>query len=544
MMKYIVSRITIASMLIFLLFTACDENELIEDPKDLFAPENLYTNTAGFESALNGAYAWVRREGLLNTHIPSMHVGTDLTWSNNSTGVILPFEQYGAGLTPSNDAVSNWYTLGYQGIALTNLIIDQAQKPDVDWNSPDDAARITAEARFIRAHWHNILTTIFGDVPIADKFYTEPKLDFVRTPKQQVLEFVRDDLIFAAANLPADPGSLPRGKVTRWAALHLLSEVYLHLGQHEPAESAAQEVINNGPHQLMTERFGPEAGDPEGNVFHDLFLEGNVDFKDGNLETLWVVQQEYGAIGGNNVGGGWGDWRRRKFMPAYEVIPGLQLADSLGGRGIARCAPTQAYLDLYTDSEDIRNFNNNIKRKWYYNDPNDLPAGKQLGDLIVLDPNDPMYEDFMTINLYPATQKWNFGAIGRGGSATYLGMDKDYAISRLGETYLLLAEAQHLQGKNTEAAATLTTLRARSNASPVVAGDVDMNFILDERARELYSEVRRRQTLARTGMFVERVKAMNPQAAVRVEEKDALFPIPQSVIDGNPDADFPQNPGY
>ena len=123
-------------------------------------------------------------------------------------------------------------------------------------------------------------------------------------------------------------------------------------------------------------------------------------------------------------------------------------------------------------------------------------------------------------------------------------MDKDRAQYRLAETYLLLAEAHHRGGNNAAAATAINSIRTRSNASPIAPGDVTMDFILDERARELYGETYRRLVLSRTGKFFERTKAMNPQVSATVSERDKYLPIPQSVIDGNPDAVFPQNPGY
>ncbi|WP_430973761.1 RagB/SusD family nutrient uptake outer membrane protein [Sunxiuqinia rutila] len=536
MKKYIL--ITLFMTLLAGIFPSCNEDNLTEVPKTFFAPENLYRSTGGFEVALNAVYDQIRGELTGETKPPAMFTGTDVHWSVFSHPFVKGFEEYGSTLTANLSVFQRWWDGAYQGLAWVNLILREAENEEVRWDNPVDRERIIAEARFFRAYFHNQITTMFGDVPILDRFYEEPKLDFVRSSKTTVLEFVRQDLEYAAENLPSDPASLPRGKVSKWAAKHLLAEVYIHLGEYALAETTANDVINSGPHKLMTSRFGPEADDPKGNVFRDLFLEGNVDFKDGNLESIWAMQNEWDADGGNGD-----NWLRRQHVAFYQRGPGMQIADSLGGRGIGRIAPTQAYLDMYEEN-DTRNTNNNLRRKWYYNNPATLPEGKNIGDLVVLDPNDPLYEQYRDIDLYPSTTKWDFGVQGRGSSATYLAAVKDYHKMRLGETYLLLAEAQHLKGDNNAAANTLNILRARSNASSITAGEVDMNFILDERARELYSEEYRRQTLFRTGMFLERVKAQNLQVADKVTERDELWPIPQSVIDANVEATFAQNPGY
>ncbi len=541
-----INRIILICSLIFGSI-ACNDDKLDEVPKDFFSPDNLYSNSSGFETATTALYEKVRRERRQAARFGTMTTGTDLYRGGLTHPANRALTTYGASLNSTFTPSKNWWDFSYEGIAWANLIIERTENPDVDWANESDKNLYLAEGRFFRAYYHNLLQGLFNDVPLVTEFSTEPKLDYTRTPRVQVLEQVRDDLIFAAANLPSDPGSTEIGKLTRYVALHLLAEVYLALEDFTSAANAAQEVID-GPHQLMTERFGPEAADPKGNVFHDLFLEGNVAYQHGNLETIWTIRNVYQGIGGHSVslgGEGWanGDWSRRLLVPFYQRVTGLLLADSLGGRGIGRIGPTEGYLNLYEDG-DMRNDNINLRRDWYYNNPDALPAGKALGDLIELDPADPLYQQRVDIDLFPAITKFDFGAQGRGSSATYLPMDKDRAQYRLAETYLLLAEAQHRAGNNGAAATTINVIRVRSNAAPIAAGDVTMDFILDERARELYGETYRRLVLARTDKFFERTQAMNPQVSAVVAERDRYLPIPQSVIDGNPDAEFPQNPGY
>ena len=115
---------------------------------------------------------------------------------------------------------------------------------------------------------------------------------------------------------------------------------------------------------------------------------------------------------------------------------------------------------------------------------------------------------------------------------------------RLAETYLVLAEAQLLTGDPQGAANSLNTVRQRSNASLITAADVDIDFILDERSRELWSEEHRRYSLIRAGKWYERVSQFNKVGGpTATESRDELLPIPQSVIDVNT-VSFPQNPGY
>lgn len=537
-------RIPIVILLITILFaTGCDKSKLDETPKGTYSPENLYVSSSGFNAAIVPLYERVRNERNWQRRLSSLLVGTDVCYGALLHGDWTELANY-SSLSPSFLPGNDWWTESYKSIAWANLIIEKAEDNNVKWSNPDDKVRFTAEARFFRAYYHNILTCLFNDVPIVNKFYAEPKLDFARNPQKEVLAFVKEDLIYAAANLPSNPATVESGRLTKFAALHLLAQVYIHLGEHTNAIKAAQDVID-GPFQLMTARFGPQANNPRSNVFNDLFLEKNVDYKDGNRETIWSIQQEYGATGGSSIqaNNSTGDWSRREMVAFYQNVPGLQIADSLGGRGIGRVGPTTAFLNLYGPG-DMRNENNNIRRNWYYNNASTLPAGKKLGDLVTFNPADPNFITMTTINMYPTVTKFDFGVQGRGGPATYIGMDKDRAQYRLAETYLLLAEAKLLNNDKAGAAIALNAVRSRSRALSISGAEVDMNFILDERARELYGEEYRRITLSRTGMFLQRVKAMNPQVAASVADKNKFFPIPQTVIDGNPGAKFPQNPGY
>lgn len=124
---------------------------------------------------------------------------------------------------------------------------------------------------------------------------------------------------------------------------------------------------------------------------------------------------------------------------------------------------------------------------------------------------------------------------------------------RLGETYLLLAEAQFKQGKLQEAANSINELRRRAFANypasgQVQASNITLDFILDERARELVGEENRRMTLMRTKTLVDRALRLNSGDAQKpitgLTAKHLLLPIPLIEIQLNKDATLEQNPGY
>jgi starch-binding outer membrane protein, SusD/RagB family len=118
-------------------------------------------------------------------------------------------------------------------------------------------------------------------------------------------------------------------------------------------------------------------------------------------------------------------------------------------------------------------------------------------------------------------------------------------LLRLAETYLVLAEAQFNQGKLADAAESLNVVRRRANASEITPAQVTVDFILDERARELLAEEHRRHHLVRTGTYLERTRRNNPIITGQfLQDHNILLPIPQAVIDANLDRPMPQNPGY
>jgi hypothetical protein len=187
----------------------------------------------------------------------------------------------------------------------------------------------------------------------------------------------------------------------------------------------------------------------------------------------------------------------------------------------------------------MRNSKYSIKREFWYNDPSKATFGQKVNPA----PTDTL------LRMHPYTLKWaQFDARDPFGYAMY----KDLPLMRLGETYLLLAEAQFKQDKFDDAAESINALRTRANAPTVDADDITLDFILDERVRELVGEENRRMTLMRTGTLRERIESRNPpidNSSIDVTGLDVLgekllLPIPQSEIDLNKDAELPQNDGY
>jgi hypothetical protein len=521
--KYVI----IIGVLLVTLF-GCEKDFLVESPKSFYAPENTFVSTKGFESALSGLYYSVREElgQPEGAEIQgTFFAGTDLALIGLGQANHVPAENYGTSMSPTWIVVTGAWYWAYKIIGNANQILANIGNKDIVWDLPSDKNRIEAEARFFRSYAYRNLTMEFGDVPLVTEMGKPFKLDYTRQPKSEVINFMIADLKFAAENLPET--TTTEGKLVKAAAQHMLAEIYLFAGKPDLAEQQAKLVTQSPLYKLMTSRFGNYTSEP-GDVFSDLFKENNTNRSSGNLETIWAVQFQYDVTGGDEGR----DFSRRNWVCYYSKISGLLLCDSLGGRGVGRLRPMQWWFDSY-EPQDIRNSKYNIRRHYWYNDPKSSKYGQEV----------QMTEALAKAGtLYPSTRKFDFAKTAD--DPSYTDSYKDRIKIRLAETYLLLAEAQMKQSKFTEAAASINAVRARANATPVAPGSVNMDLILDERARELLGEELRRLTLVRTGTLIDRVKRLNPKSSLTIQDFNVLWPVPQAVIDANQGAEFKQNPGY
>lgn len=516
-------------------FTGCSDKGLTEAPPHIIVADNLYRDPAGFEAGLNALYFQVRLErngqgnsenDILNTFWTA---GVDNAFGNYVSPNERIINEWGVRNNPQASQFLGIWTWLYQTINAANTIVGRADDPAVKWSSDAEKNRVVAEARLIRAWAYRHLTYLWGDVPLnltesaGDKIRT----DFDRTPRAEVWKQMEADFQFAEQNLPATSSN--PGKLVKAVAQHYLAELYLAEGQPAKAEVEAQAVIGSGLYSLITKRYGVQATQP-GVPFLDQFIDGNVNRTQGNTEVLWALEYQ------ENVAGGGANIMRRTWVNRYYSLKGLAVAPEYGGRGIGRLSPTRYAITLY-EAQDQRGLNFAIRRFYLYNNAAALPAGKKLGDTLFLKYD----KEKSSSPLWPSVRKWDWvDPANVTGSSSY----GDQPYIRLAETYLLLAEADFKQGKLVQAADAINALRTRANATPIKPSQVTMDFILDERSRELLTEEDRRYTLLRTGTWYDRTRKYNPIAALAITPRDTLLPIPQAVIDANLTKPMPQNPGY
>ena len=145
-----------------------------------------------------------------------------------------------------------------------------------------------------------------------------------------------------------------------------------------------------------------------------------------------------------------------------------------------------------------------------------LPTGYAFGDTIKLNWSNPLTAENWQVKDWPFSRKFE-GSIPDNVASNY--NYDDYIAVRLANTYLLKAEAQFKMGNSPGAAETINVIRRRSNASDVSAGDINIDFILDERSRELFDEEYRRYTLLRTGKWLERTRAHNTFGGEKISDR-------------------------
>jgi hypothetical protein len=483
-------------------------------------------------------------------------------------------------LTPTNTrwvkaTWDNWYKL----ISNANTIINRVGNTDLQEN---DKKKIIAEAKFMRAFGYRYLVYLYGGVPLNLEEVTSPKTDYIRATKEEVLNQIILDATEATEVLPGTD-EVPDGRVSNLVAYHLLTETYIALHEYDKAIQAASTVINDPNTALMTERFGSMANqdpyDPylkftePGDVYWDLFRVNNQNRSSGNKEALWVIQYEVDVVGGllQSIGGRSAkNTQRGEGVNVLERIAGpvawmtfkdpdgqegtIQLPQSnynSGGQGVSLMKNTEWFLNDLWESDwnnDIRNAPHNIVRDFVYNNPNSAwydssavkyPSATWINQIWRWYPypskitTPGQHPDALFINKENLTLNSSSGS-------TY----RDNYMFRLAETYLLRAEAYLGKGDQSNAAKDINAVRKRAKSTPILPTNVTLDYIMDERARELVYEEPRRITLHRTGKLVERVKKYNSVNKDEIQDHHGLWPIPQAFIEANTDAIIEQNPGY
>ena len=518
---------------------------------------NDYINTPkGLDDAVNAAYssmrAWYGTERGNNFTI----FGTD-TYTNGADGSWKFMNTYTNDFDTRNGHVVELWDEFYRGINTCNAIIDRA--PNVTGLIDATKKQRVAEAKFIRAHHYFLLTQLFGGLDLSMTETLIPSKVVKRSSVAEQYAAIIKDLTEAIPDLEAKSKSVQYGRATKPAAENLLGKVYLTKATSEAkatddfskAIPLFQSVINNYGIKLLPD-------------FAAVHRQGN----EINDEVIWSIQYTRDPLtnaGGNNT--------HVFFVMRYDIQPGM-IRDIENGRPFQRFRPTEytynvvfAQANRVNDSRYKKTFKDTYlsNRAGTFNSTFDTSKPSltfALGDTAIFLPGFEMPVAERTKKKYQVLVPSRYDEI------TFLGLLKhldggridrtqfeggrDYIAMRLADTYLMLAEAQLRAGNKSEAVKNINVVRTRAAWSgrtsqmQVTEAQLDMEFIMEERERELSGEQFRWLDLKRWGNLVERVRKFNPQAAPNIKDFHVLRPIPQIQIDraeGGATA-FPQNPGY
>ena len=576
-----------------ILFSCNDNAFLGENPETFYTIENIFTTSSQVEQVVTSCYAHVRliycplENWDLDWYAYRLGNGTDM-YDVATIRLGNRFNDYSI-LNSQTKGFFCTYSAFYQLINIANTAIAAADLENIVWASESEKARIVAEARFFRAFAYRNLGELFGGVPIVTDLTTEPRYDYTRSTRLETYQFAIDELEACLNDLPETTAEA--GKLVRAAAQHNLCQLYIDKGvvlsedggdvasAYNKAVEYADAVINSGLYSLMTERFGTRSTeDPqfyyassdaeqteahlyeragykiEGNVFWDLFQVGNQDYQLGNKEAIWVAQIDYEVY---KKEGAQGTIYSGYYCPVFRDQGGEYATGSMedvGGLGTCAVQPTFYTRDLIYENKwntDLRNSDAVFRRTILGNVPGTDYYGKRLPwSLLYREDASGKKNDVATTQLYPVSCKIGpdkYVGIEDGENRSHLFRD-DYLI-RLPETILLRAEAKFRLGNKQSAADDINLLRDRAKCEyRVTAADIDLDLILDERARELVYEESRWNTLLRMGgtVAIDRIKKYSywDYPRTTLNKTFNLWPIPQTVIDTNKDVKLEQNPGW
>jgi len=558
---------------------ACSEVWLKPDPLSFYAPENVYVDEAGFESGL----VRCRKEMNADSHGNRHPISTEFGYSDMA---IASFQSDFTKNTPSTSAmfpILSLFNDAYSYIKNANVIISRID--NITWTDQAIRNRILSEAYWFRAYWYYRLVNTYGDIPWVGEELKGAKLDFRSTTRKAILEKIQADLEFASEWLPVKAAVL--GNVTKGAADHLLTKVYLANCEFDKAIASATAVIN-GPYALMTQRFGIDAGKKYHDVMWDLHRCENKNIA-SNTETIYATVDRANAAPDT-----WwsnpGTYSMRLYSPSY-----WRVLDATGNRATNWQTPAGDTLGI--GNADVRPI-------WYYNygwwneggytwqntpdmrrAPNNwIEMGATEAEIKTVRVGSPQFGlplvktwftnlNDTTVNWYPwphyktytPTPNFNQPHGGQG----------DWYVFRLAETFLLRAEAYYWKGQLDLAATDINRVRTRAKAPTQVApAEVTIDYIFNERAKELYTEEPRHSELVRVSFIMAQLN-LNGYSLATISQKNwfhdrtmrinhyyqspplfsygvtatihpnhMLWPVPQTVITANTLGRINQNQGY
>ncbi len=558
--------------------TSCSDF-LDPDIRSSESTSDFYATSTGFTSLTNATYSSLR--DLYNIQPLLFSAGTDLYGDGKSQGIIM---NHYTAFTAAEGIVGTFYENCFKGIQLANSVITYGETTE----ESSVRKQYIDEARFIRAWYYFQLVQQFGKVALNTKMFDYAEMNHERTDLKTVYDFIIDeftDLISDNSSL-LDRSSSDVSRANKRAATFFLAKAYLTRawlngeGYESLEENIAQSTDFSNAAKYAVDAISGEAP--------SLSVEDAFDFSnESNTEIFWSVQFDYSAVEDPSGDGSYQQAQFGSYLGGSEnarnksidgnLSPFLRL-HQLYNEGDGRYEQTFMlefhtwYFDYYSSptSSPVKIYyapawaTDDDISAWQANDPYNLKTNaiisKTIADGGIAPSNGAPDTYFNRRNMdfgVACIKKFDdYSETSISNRSTTCSMH-DVVIARLGEAYLIAAEAYAETGETGKAADMINTLRSRPNtiksgfetAMTVSSSDITIDFILDERAREMAGEYVRWTDLKRTHKLVEYVTTYNEDG---VSEADMtgddgnykfLRPIPQAAIDRN-QADVEQNPGF
>ena len=424
----------------------------------------------------------------------------------------------------SNSFVEAMYYRLAQTVSFSNSFIANAEALS---STTPEVKEYVAEARFIRAYAYYSLMDLYANVPLVTEVSSElPK----QSNRKEIFTFVESELKAIEAELKAGRAN-EYGRVDKAAAEALLSRLYLNaetwIGQAKYTEAITySKLAMQAGYTLNT-----TDGNKNGSAYDELFLADN-NTNGAQNEAIFVLNFD-----GNNsrtYGGS-------TFLVKAAIGGKMTAADYGVNGGWGGPRSTKALVNQFTDAVTTKDSNGNPT------------AWKDKRAMFFTDGQTFEINNIGTFGEGYAVYKWsNKRSDGKSANdATGEYVDTDVPVIRLAEVYLNYAEAVLRGGTGGDRATALNLInelrtRAYGNTSGnITDGQLNLDFILAERSRELYWEGTRRTDLIRFNKYTNNYNwpwKGGVQNGTSVDATKVIFPIPNNIIVINPN--LTQNPGY
>jgi starch-binding outer membrane protein, SusD/RagB family len=505
-MKQLHRRLTLLflaciAMVSLLLIAGCKKNFLDTERQGAYDAENYpYPGGSGpYDQFVFSAYNELRS---FDVHSQSFITATSIRsddadkGSTPADGGSNAIDMDNFPVSPSN-GFCNTLWLGYYSLVnKCNTTIKEVNTNALIVAGEPIKKQTIAEARFMRSYAYFMMVRLFGKVPLIDTLFENPvaQNNVPQSTPAQLYAFIENDLIFAAANLPAswNAATFP-GRLTSGAANGLLAKVYLTQQKWAAAMAAANMVITSGQYNLSTS-------------YDVVFREEGENSK----ESVFEVQATASATVPVNNG------------VQYAQIQGVR-GTGVWDRGWGWNMPS-SYLEAAYEANDPRK-----ARTILYTSTPTTPGPTIYGEVTPLNLPNPKYNNKVYTN--PAL---------RSAYSNNFGYWMNVRILRYADVVLMYAEAANEVGGAAnitlaKTALNLVRLRAR-NGNTTLLADVtttDQNTLRDairrERRIELAMEHDRFFDLVRWGIAAATLNASGKPNFT--DSRDVLLPIPQIQID-------------